>query len=159
MPADDDSKDINAPLPRMTRQAALKWAQDYTAYMGGIAGVDIDRSTEVPRFRNCVGKNDEVAEDGRFTLTYYVFAEVPHTQHTAAVRALKSRLEKEGYEMAGYREYQDAYYSASLSARHKEHGYTVMADTNKPKKTSPDSMSFSANVPCMLPPDAEQQQF
>ncbi|MBT2400697.1 hypothetical protein [Streptomyces sp. ISL-100] len=159
MPADDDSKDINAPLPRMTREAALKWAKDYTGYMGGIAGVDIDRSTEVPRYAGCVGENDEVAEDGRFVFRYRVFTELPPTQHTAVVRALKSQLEKDGYEIADYREYQDARLSASLLAIHKEHGYTVSANTNRPNKTSPDSMSFSANVPCMLPPDAEQQQF
>ncbi|MFI5757337.1 hypothetical protein [Streptomyces sp. NPDC051569] len=159
MPFTDDKEDINAPLPRMSRESALTWAKEYTSYLGTVAAVDIDRATEVTHYEDCVGEGDEVAEDGRFSLFYYVFAEVPTEQQTDVVRKLKSRLAKEGFEVTGYREYQDSRYTATFSARHEKDGYSVMSDPGKPHKGAPSSMSFGVRTLCMLPPGVKQQQF
>ena len=157
MSQSDDSK--NVPLPRMEKDAALKWAKDYTAYMARIAAVELTPSTAKAHFEACIGANDEVAEDGRYSLFYYVNSPAPVTEHTRVVRTLRRELSKQGYEVTGYREFKDAYESAVFRANNKDNSYRVTAETVGSGKTKPQALSFSVRTPCMLPPGAKQQQF
>ncbi|MFE0256152.1 hypothetical protein [Streptomyces sp. NPDC059010] len=153
------SDDPNASLPRMEKDAAVKWAEDYTAYMARLADVEIIPSTAESNFEACIGENDEVAEDGRYSLFYYVRSPASVTEHTRVVRTLRRELSPQGYEVTGYREFKDAYASAVFRARHKENSYRVTAETVGSGKTKPQRLSFSVRTPCMLPPGVQQQQF
>ncbi|MER6093475.1 hypothetical protein [Streptomyces bluensis] len=153
------SDDPNAPLPRMEKDAAVKWAEDYTAYMARLTDVELIPSTAKVNFEACVGQNDEVAEDGRYSLFYYVRSPAPVTEHTSVVRTLRRELAQQGYEVTGYREFQDAYASAVFRARNKKNSYRVTAETVGSGRTNPQRLSFSVRTPCMLPPGAKQQQF
>jgi hypothetical protein len=151
--------DPNAPLPRMEKDAAVKWAEDYTAYMARLTGVDLTPSTAKVNFETCVGENDEVPEDGRYSLFYYVYSPAPVTEHTRVVRTLRRELPQRGYEVTAYREFQDAYTSAVFRARSEKNAYLVSATTVGSGKTKPQALSFAVRTPCMLPPGVEQQQF
>ncbi|MFC3578147.1 hypothetical protein ACFOZ0_33810 [Streptomyces yaanensis] len=153
------SDDPNAPLPRMERDVALNWAKDYTAYMARLTDVELVPSTAKVNFEACIGGNDEVAEDGRYSLFYYVYSPAPVTDHTRVVRTLRRELSQQGYEVTGYREFKDAYASAVFRAKSKENSYRVTAETVGSGKTKPQRLSFSVRTPCMLPPGVEQQQF
>lgn len=153
----DDGR--NDPLPRMEREAALKWAKEYTTHLAKVAGVETIASTARTHFEACVGANDEVAEDGRYSLFYYIYSPAPSTDHTRIVRTLRSELTEHGYEITSYREFKSAYESSVLSARNKKNDYVVEADTVGSGKTKPQRFSFAVRTPCMLPPGAKQQQF
>ncbi|MFJ9589868.1 hypothetical protein [Streptomyces acidicola] len=153
------SDDPNAPLPRMEKDAAVKWAEDYTAYMARLTDVELTPATAKVNFEACVGENDEVAEDGRYSLFYYVYSPAPVTEHTSVVRTLRRELTQQGYEVTGYREFQDAYTSAVFRARNNKNSYRVTATTVGSGKKEPQALSFSVRTPCMLPPGAKQQQF
>lgn len=153
------SEDPNAPLPRMEKEAALKWAEDYTAYLAKVAGVKLLPSTAKTHFEACVGENDEVATDGRYSLFYYVYSPAPTSEHTRIIRTLRRELSERGYKIVGYREFKNSYYSALLQARNEKNNYYVEADTVGSGKNKPQRFSFSVRTPCMIPPGAEQQQF
>ncbi|MFJ4716061.1 hypothetical protein [Streptomyces sp. NPDC088785] len=156
MSQDDDR---NAPLPRMAKDTALKWAKDHTAHLARVAGVDLLPDTARTVFEDCVGAHDEVADDGRYSLLYYVYSPAPATEHTRIVRTLRDELRKSGYEVTGYREFKSAYESSVLRARNKKNQYSVEAETVGSGKKKPQRFSFSVSTPCLLPPGAEQQQF
>ncbi|MEU6541825.1 hypothetical protein [Streptomyces sp. NPDC046859] len=147
------------PLPRTAKDDALRWAKDRTAYMAEITDVQLKPSTATVHFENCLGANDEVAEDGRYSLFYYVDSLAPVTEHTRVVRTLRQKLEKQGYEVTGYREFKDAYTSAVFRANDRKSHYRVTAETVGSGKTKPQALSFAVRTPCMLPPGVEQQQF
>ncbi|MFJ7077985.1 hypothetical protein [Streptomyces sp. NPDC098781] len=154
-----ESDDANHPLPRREKDAALKWAKDYTAYMARITDVQLTPSTAKVHFEACIGANDEVAEDGRYSLFYYVNSPALATEHTHVVRTLRRELSEQGYEVTGYREFKNAHESAVFRAGNKENAYRVTAETVGSGKTKPQALSFSVRTPCMLPPGAKQQQF
>lgn len=151
--------DPNAPLPRMAKDDALKWAKDTTAHLAGLADVELRPDTAKVHFEACVGEKDEVAEDGRYSLFYYVYSPAPATDHTRIVRKLRRELPKQGYEVSSYREFKSAYASAVFRARNKKNDYSVEAETVGSGKTEPQEFSFAMRTPCMLPPGAKQQHF
>jgi hypothetical protein len=159
MSRSDDRDDRNAPLPRMAKDDAVKWAKDYTAYMAGLAGVELTASSARTKFEACVGANDEVPEDGRYSLFYYVDSPAPVEEHTRIVQKLRSELPERGYEVTSYREFKNSYESAAFSARNRKNGYSVEADTVGSGKTKPQVFNFAVRTPCMLPPGVEQQKF
>ncbi|WP_306323366.1 MULTISPECIES: hypothetical protein [unclassified Streptomyces] len=151
--------DRNAPLPRVERDAALKWAKDFTVYMAGVSGAEIVPSTARTNFEECIGANGEIADDGRYSLFYYIYSSAPTTQHTDMVRVLRDSLRKHGYKVTDYREFKNAYESALMWAENEKNHYRVMAETVGSGKTKPQRFSFSVRTPCLLPPGAKQQQF
>ncbi|MFJ4756667.1 MULTISPECIES: hypothetical protein [unclassified Streptomyces] len=151
--------DVNAPLPRMAKDEALRWAKDYTAYVAKLTDVELLPDTEKVLFEDCLGKNDEVAEDGRYSLFYYIYSPAPASDHTRIVRRLRSELTERDYEVTAYREFKSSYESAILWARNKKNNYTVEADTVGSGKLKPQRFSFAVRTPCMLPPGVKQQQF
>lgn len=151
--------DPNAPLPRMEKSAALKWAKDYTAYLAKVSDAELIDSTEKIHYEDCLGADGELADDGRYSLFYYIYSPAPVAEHTRIVRALRRELMKKGYEIKGYREFQDSYYSATLTARNVKNGYKATGNTVGDGKDKPQRFSFAIRTPCMLPPGVEQQQF
>ncbi|MFD8565968.1 hypothetical protein [Streptomyces sp. NPDC059639] len=157
--ASQDAADRDALLPRTEKAAAVKWAKDHTARLAEAVGVDLLPDTARTVFEECVGEHDEVADDGRYSLFYYVYSPAPATDHTRIVRTLRSELTRSGYEITGYREFKSAYESAVLRARNTKNRYFVEGETVGSGKAKPQRFSFSVSTPCMLPPGAEQQQF
>lgn len=154
------SDDPNTPLPRMEKDAALKWAKDYIAYMAQLTDVELIPSTAKTHFEACVGESDEVAKDGRYSLFYYVRSpRVADKKHTQVVQTLHRELPKHDYKILGYREFKNSYYSALIQARNKKNSYYVEAHTVGSDNSKPQRLSFSVRTPCMLPPGVKQQQF
>ncbi|WP_377269733.1 hypothetical protein [Peterkaempfera sp. SMS 1(5)a] len=146
----DDGK--NDPLPRLSKERATSWAEEHTARMAEAAGVELDRQSAEPVFEDCVGRNDEVVHDGRYSLYYTVYAEVPRQRHTEVARRLRADFEKEGFRITGYREYQDDHYTALVDARDDDTRFTLATGS-----VSPTRYLFSVRTPCMIPPGATQQ--
>ncbi|MFD7918140.1 hypothetical protein ACFV3R_02750 [Streptomyces sp. NPDC059740] len=151
--------DPNTPLPRVAKDSALNWARDYTVYMARLTDVDLDASTEKVNWEACVGENNEVAKDGRYSLFYYIYSPAPTTEHTHVVRTLRHTLSRHGYRITGYREFKDSYTTAVFDARNEKSSYLVSAETVGSGKNKPQRLSFSVRTPCMLPPGVEQQRF
>ncbi|TQJ90399.1 hypothetical protein [Streptomyces sp. SLBN-31] len=158
-PTTDPRTDPNAPLPRVDRKAAAKWAEEYTTYLARLTGVALDPSTARANFEPCLGRNDEIATDGRYSLFYYVNSPAPVTEHTRVVRTLRHELPQQGYEVTAYREFENAYASAVFRARDTRSSYLVTADTVGSGRTRPQRLSFAVRTPCLLPPGVEQQRF
>ncbi|MFH8404310.1 hypothetical protein ACH4FX_05980 [Streptomyces sp. NPDC018019] len=154
-PAGKPSDHINAPLPRKSRADALAWAKSYTSTMAHYADVKIaDDLGPFTDFEACVGKNDEVADDGRFSLTYTVYAHLPREQHIAAVRKLRTALKDHGVDVTDYTEEAEAH-KVTLYGKQRTEKFLIIADTVKP----PNTLRLSVSTSCFLPPDAKQQQF
>ncbi|MFD8304744.1 hypothetical protein ACFV29_20710 [Streptomyces sp. NPDC059690] len=156
---DTSPKGVNSALPRKEREDALRSAKDTTARMARLTGAELLPDTAKAVYEGCVGENDEVADDGRYTLFYYVYSPAPATEHTSMVRKLRSRLPGQGYEVTSYREFKSAYASAVFRARNKKNDYRVEAETVGSGKTKPQRFSFAVRTPCLLPPGAQQQKF
>ncbi|MFR9674670.1 hypothetical protein [Streptomyces sp. TR06-5] len=142
----------------MKKDAALKWAEDYTTYMARLTDVDLLPPTAHVNWENCVGVNDEVAEDGRYSLFYYIYSPAPTSEHTRVVRKLRHELPQHGYKVLGYRQFKNSYESATLQMRNVENSYLITAHTVGSGQTGPQRLSFGVRTPCMLPPGVEQQQ-
>jgi len=147
--------DINKPLPRKSQEDSSSWAKKFVSAMARHAEVKISHDP-APRKRSntCVGKNDEVPEDGRYTLTYTAYADLPADQHIASVRKLSEALKKHGVRITGVTERPETPEVILFGESEKE-GYTLIADTVKP----PNTLRLSVTTPCYLPPGAKQQQF
>ncbi|MFB6601029.1 hypothetical protein ACFCXR_29045 [Streptomyces noursei] len=147
--------DLNKPLPRQSRANALTWAKQYTTTMAHYAGVKISRDP-APResFEECVGRNDEVADDGRFTLTYAVYAHLDQNRHIEAIRKVRQALEQHAVKITSYEE-RTARPEVMLYGYHEKEHFSLIADSVKP----PNLLRFSVSTPCFLPPGAEQQRF
>ncbi|ARH91010.1 hypothetical protein STRMOE7_12570 [Streptomyces sp. MOE7] len=146
----------NAPLPRKSRADTLAWAKQYTSTMAHYAQVTIaDTPAPQAHFEDCVGKGDEVADDGRFTLTYATYARLPAQDHIAAVRKLRDALKKHGVDVSDYTEDLDRP-AVTLYAKNRAERFLITADnTIKPANT----LLLAVSTSCFLPPGAEQQKF
>ncbi|MFJ6212621.1 hypothetical protein ACIQGZ_04705 [Streptomyces sp. NPDC092296] len=142
----------NDPLPQLSKERAVQWAEEHTARMAEASGVELDRQSADPVFEDCVGRNDEVAHDGRYSLYYTVYAPVPRARHTEVARRLRADFEKEGYRITGYREYEDDYRTALVDARDDETRFTFATGS-----VSPTRYLFSVRTPCVIPPGTTQQ--
>lgn len=151
-PSDDPDK----PLPRKSRDDSLSWAKHYTSTMAHYAEVRIgDTFGPFTDFEDCVGKNDEVADDGRYTLTYTVYADLPQDDHISAVRKLRAALEEHaGITVTDYEERPEKP-EVILYGQHDKENFSLIADSAKP----PNTLRMSVSTPCFLPPGAKQQKF
>ncbi|CAM5469361.1 hypothetical protein SNARM312S_01848 [Streptomyces narbonensis] len=145
----------NDPLPRMSKDKAEAWAKHWTESMARTAKAEIVPSTHEANFTNCLGKKGESADDGRFTLSYHVRAKLPKAQHAAAIQAITTELKAQGFRIVGSR--------ADASA--EKGGYLVQAEHPKDRQyvsagdVTDQLISLGVDTPCLLPPDAEQQEF
>ncbi|MCX5213058.1 hypothetical protein OG689_27945 [Kitasatospora sp. NBC_00240] len=140
-----DGKD--AKQPTMEKKDSQDWARQMTEYMAQAAGVQLNLASINPYFSRCVGKNDELADDDRYTLTYYVDTTVPVAQHPDAVRKIREMLEGRGLDVESYREYVDGKPEALLYARQPTSRYLVSASTSG----GSDRMLFTVGTPCLMP--------
>lgn len=95
-----------------------------------------------------------MSEDGRYTLTYTVYAKLPEGQHIATVRKVRKALEAHGVRITGYTERPEVPESI-LYGRNDKEGTFLIADSVNP----PGTLRLSVSTPCFLPPRAKQQQF
>ncbi|WP_380282507.1 hypothetical protein [Kitasatospora purpeofusca] len=137
----------NEPLPVKARQDAQDWAQHMTEYMAQSAGVTLDAGSAEPFFNDCVGKNDEVAQDGRYKMSYAVYSSAPVEQHPEAVRKVRTMLEQQGFKIGGYRETTNGKVDTVLDASQTESRYLVTVET-----TTGGLLLFRVSTPCLMPP-------
>ncbi|MGW4896242.1 hypothetical protein ACWEQL_28910 [Kitasatospora sp. NPDC004240] len=140
--------DKNEPLPVMARQEAQDWARHMTEYMAQTAGVTITPDTVKASFRDCVGKNDEVATDGRYTMSYAAYSSVSPEQHGEAVRKIRPMLEQQGFEIKGYREELNGKPDALLDAFQPAGRYLVSAETT----ATGNLLLLRVSTRCLMPP-------
>ncbi|MDI3407869.1 SH2 domain-containing protein [Streptomyces cavernicola] len=147
--------DINKPLPRKSRADTLAWAKEYTKAMAHYGELKItDDPAPRESFQECVGKNDEVPEDGRYTLLYSAYATLPQDQHIATIRKIRKALEAHGVRITSFSEFPKES-EALLYGKNDKDGSFIIADSVNP----PGTIRLSVSTPCFLPPGAEQQQF
>ncbi|PBC71056.1 hypothetical protein BX265_5626 [Streptomyces sp. TLI_235] len=138
----------NDPLPVMAKTDAQAWAQHMTEFLAQTAGVTLTPATAKPFFSNCVGKNDEVVDDGRYTLSYAVDSTVPLQQHPEAVKKIRAALEQQKFTIDGYRETWEGKPSALLDATNTDGRYLVSVETGG----GTDRLLFRINTRCLMPP-------
>ncbi|WP_431676449.1 hypothetical protein [Kitasatospora sp. KL5] len=140
----------NDPLPVMAKADARAWAQHMTESLAQSAGVTLTPTTAKPFFGNCVGKHDEVADDGRYTLSYAVDSTVPLQHHPEAVKKIRAALERQKFSIDGYRETWEGRPSALLDAADTDGRYLVSVETGG----GTDRLLFRVNTRCLMPPSA-----
>ncbi|MFF9510383.1 hypothetical protein ACF1BU_21005 [Streptomyces sp. NPDC014724] len=147
---------VNDPLPRMSREKAEKWAKHWTDSMVSTAHARIDPKTARPTadFTDCIGKHDESADDGRFTLSYSVRGTLPRSEHPRAVTDIKNTLKDKGFEIQSFGTNQDREPANVLDAKHPEDQQFISVGS-----VDKDLLVFIVSTPCLLPPGVDQQQF
>ncbi|MFF9646240.1 hypothetical protein [Kitasatospora aureofaciens] len=118
-----------------------------TEYMAQTAGTALDAGSAEPIFSNCVGKNDEVREDGRYKLGYVAYSSAPLEQHPEAVRKVRAMLEQQGFKSDGYRETTDGKVDTVLDASQESSQYMITVET-----TTGGLLLFWVRTPCLMPP-------
>ncbi|MFF7459078.1 hypothetical protein [Kitasatospora sp. NPDC008115] len=146
------TSDRDAPLPVMARQGAQDWAQHMTEYMAQTAGIALTPGSAEPFFNDCVGKHDEVAKDGRYTMSYAVYSSVPLETHPEAVRKIRTMLEEQGFKIEGYRETANGKISPLLDASQPSGNYLISVET-----TTGGLLLLRVNTTCLMPPASPSQ--
>lgn len=147
----DDGK--NDPLPVRSREKAEYDARALIDQLTEVIDTHIDPATVHRSFRDCVGKNGETADDGRFDLDYWVEAPLPGKKHNAALRVLKKKLKSESFTIKDYRE--GDWRHVLLYAKGGKDDFFVSVGAVRP----PDErLVLSVTTPCFLPPGVEQEQ-
>lgn len=148
------NEEANAPLPRMSTKKAEAWAKHWTESMARTAKAEIVLDTVTANFTNCIGRNGESADDGRFTLSYNVRAKLPKEQHAEGIRAIRDALKARGFEILGYRSDPKVKPANLVDAKHPQHRQFVSAED-----VTDELLVLLVTTPCLLPPDAKQQEF
>ncbi|MEE1788906.1 hypothetical protein PUR71_39305 [Streptomyces sp. SP17BM10] len=141
----------NDPLPVKARQDAQDWAKHMTEYMAQTAGAVLDTGSTEPIFSDCVGKNDEVVNDGRYKLMYAVYSSTPLEQHPEAIRKVRTMLEQQGFKIDGYRESINGKVDTILDASQPSSRYLITVET-----TTGGLLAFRVRTPCLMPPTATE---
>ncbi|MGW5116881.1 hypothetical protein ACWEQ8_15850 [Streptomyces noursei] len=144
----------NDPLPVKTKDQVERMVRNLVDSLAGDYGLKVDGKTVNKEFRDCFGREGEHADDGRFDLTYAVRATLPEAEHGKAIRAMRKRLEGQGYKISGYREDKSKDPWALMDAKGGEGGLFVSVESYTP----PNQLVFSVNTPCFLPAGVKQQQ-
>ncbi|WP_049571941.1 hypothetical protein [Streptomyces sp. SBT349] len=137
----------------MSRTDAQEWAVHWIGSMARTAEAEVDPETVRINFSDCVGRNDEMADDGRFNLRYSVRADIAPERRAAAVRDIRDALVEQGLEIEGYRSDPSLSPANVVGARHPEDHQSVTAEDN-----GEDQLLLIVSTPCLLPPGVEQQQ-
>ncbi|RSO29975.1 hypothetical protein DMH15_26465 [Streptomyces sp. WAC 06725] len=144
----------NDPLPVKSRGQAEHLVRSLVDSLAGEYDLKVDGKTVHAEFRHCYGENGESASDGRFDLTYAVRASVPEAEHGKAIRAMRKKLEAEGFKVSGYREDKTKKPWALLDADGGKDDLSVSVESYMP----PTQLVFSVSTPCFLPPGTKQEQ-
>lgn len=144
----------NDPLPRMSKTDAQSWAKHFTESMARDVGVNISPETIRSHFFDCVGRNDEIVDDGRYNLYYYARVALVKDRQLKAVETIRKSLEERGYEILGFQNDAKANPSVIMDARSPEKDFGIRVEGHK----LPESLLFSIITPCLLPPGVEQKE-
>ncbi|MFE7311792.1 hypothetical protein ACFU7T_01560 [Streptomyces sp. NPDC057555] len=144
----------NDPLPVRSREQAEHLVRSLVDSLAGEYDLKVDGKTVHKEFRHCFGREGESADDGRFDLTYAVRTALPESEHGKAIRAMRKRLEAQGYKISGYREDRTKDPWALMDAKGGKDNLFVSVESYMP----PDQLVFSVNTPCFLPPGVKQEQ-
>lgn len=144
----------NDPLPQKSRERAELQARSLVGTLSREYGLTIDESSGDAEFRECTGKDGERAHDGRFDLSYIARVPVPEAEHGNALRAMRKRLEAEGFTISDYREDKSKDPWALMYAKGGQDNFFVSVVSGIP----PNSLIFSVSSPCFLPPGRKQDQ-
>ncbi|MFF2040122.1 hypothetical protein ACFVVX_06840 [Kitasatospora sp. NPDC058170] len=136
------------PLPVKSRDEAEDWARQFVAHLAQVADIQINDEPVQSLFTSCVGRNGEVASDGRFTFRYAVHSNVPNAQHNEVVRKVRDLLTGEGLKITDYREMPDHSPESLVFARHPVSNYHVDVSST----AGNDRMALGVNTPCLMPP-------
>ncbi|MEV7870924.1 hypothetical protein AB0P17_33605 [Streptomyces sp. NPDC088124] len=141
----------------MSKEKAEEWARHWAESMARTAQAEIEPETDpdlpAAKFTDCVGKNNEVADDGRFTLRYSVRAKLPRERQAAAIRTIRDTLKDKGFEIQGYRSDPSKDPINLVDAKHpKDHQFVSVEDLDA------QSIVLIAVTPCLLPPGVKQQE-
>ncbi|MFB7759592.1 MULTISPECIES: hypothetical protein [Streptomyces] len=150
------SSGVNDPLPRMSREDAEAWAAHWIESLARTTGGEIDEDTKKINFFDCLGKNDEIAEDGRFDHSYSARVVLSPEARTQAVIDIRDTLEEKGFEVTSYRSDPSLTPANMLRMRHPEDHQSVTAEDFAENENH---LLLIVRTPCLLPPDVEQQQF
>ncbi|AUY50681.1 hypothetical protein C2142_18950 [Streptomyces sp. CB01881] len=131
-----------------SRQEALDWAEQLTAHLSQVAGIQINDEPAQQVFTSCVGRNGESATDGRFTLDFAVHSNVPNAGHNEVVRKVREVLTNEGLKITDYQEAPPTKATAILTARHPNSQYVVDVSST----AGDDRMVLGITTPCLMPP-------
>lgn len=143
----------NAPLPRMTRASAQAWAERIAGSVARSAGRTLDTATATPKFRDCVGENDEVAGDGRFDLSYEARVPMPAAEQRGVAAQVRDDLKKQGYRIVSFRD--DASKDPAVVVQaydDRKHASLDIAGYEDPAE-----LDIAVFTPCLLPPGAKQK--
>jgi hypothetical protein len=146
--------DKNAPLPRMSREAAQTWAAHFAESMAHSAGAPIDAKTIKPQFSDCIGRHDETADDGRFTLSYRAEVPLAAEDHGSAGASIRDDLKKRGYEITSFRDDATVDPAVVLEAYSPDKDFSIRVAGYK----SPQVLNLAVFTPCLLPPGVKQEQ-
>ncbi|MFJ5804053.1 hypothetical protein [Streptomyces decoyicus] len=141
----------NDPLPVKSRDQAELSARTLIDSLASQYGLTADNKTVDKEFYECFGKNHEHATDGRFDLSYSVRAAISGDEHGKALRAMRKKLEAEGYKINGYREKPS---QALMDAKGGSDSLFVSVETYG----RGNALVFSVETPCFLPPGVKQEQ-
>jgi hypothetical protein len=146
----DDGK--NDPLPVKSRDKAEFDVRSLIDRLGDEIGTQPDSETVDKEFRDCVGKQGETADDGRFDMHYRAEMPLPRGEYDDALRKLKKKLKSGGYKITGYRE--GDWQEVLLYAKGGNDDFFVSVGGVKPPH---EALTFAVTTPCFLPPGAEQE--
>ncbi|WP_028813156.1 hypothetical protein [Streptomyces flavidovirens] len=143
----------NDPLPVKSQQKTEYEVRALIDLLAEEIGSEVDAKSVDKEFRDCIGKNNETANDGRFDLDYTVQTLLPRAQYNTALGKLKKRLEAEGYKVSAYRE--GDWRHILLYAKGGDANFFVSVGAMKPPY---DRMILSVTTPCFLPPGTKQEE-
>lgn len=150
----DDSRK-NAPLPRMSRVDVQASAAAFAQSLARSAGAPIDGGSIKAQFSDCLGEQDETADDGRFFLTYRAHSPLARARQGQAGARIRDDLKKHGSEVSSFRDDDSVEPAVLLEAYDPAKDF----DIDVSGYPDPDEMHFVVSTPCYLPPGAKQQQF
>lgn len=143
----------NEPLPVKSQPRAEYEVRALIDLLAEEIGSEVDAKTVDKRFRDCIGKNNETADDGRFDLSYTAQVPLPRAQYNAGLRKLKKKLEDEGYKVSSYRE--GDWRHILLYSKGGDANFFVSVGATKPPY---DQMVLGVTTPCFLPPGTKQEE-
>ncbi|WP_157838581.1 hypothetical protein [Streptomyces xiaopingdaonensis] len=104
-------------------------------------------------FYRCVGERYELAEDGRFSMSYYGRTEVSPESQAAAMRQIRRALARRGFHVERDVPPEVAR-EISLQAE-GPHRFSVSVESDENEGV----VRFSLQTPCLLPPGVKQEEF
>ncbi|KUJ70080.1 hypothetical protein ACZ90_06905 [Streptomyces albus subsp. albus] len=150
-----ENDDANDPLPVMSRPGAQKWARHFVDSMARTADTQIDPTSVRPDFTVCVGKDDEVVDDGRFVLDFSARAPLATAGQAKATQAIRGELEKRGYEIVSYQEAPGKDPGVTLEAWNAENHFAISVEGYR---RHDGELLLTITTPCLLPPGVTQQK-